>query len=375
MFFISAFYNNKTIKMKKNYVLLFAVLFTALNVQVANAKIWRVNNKSNFNGTTLYGDNFGGTSSYPVFTEINNAVGWASVNNGDTLYVEGSSTTYASATVTKKLAIIGPGYFLNENPKTSNDLLSAQIGSISFNAGAAGSQLIGVSIIHVFPYYVHLNTNNLTVKRCWIADAVHINSGVSDIYILENFFSNSQTSTALILDFPYDLTTDLIFNNNVCQKTLIWSGSIQQCNNNVFDGPANVLNLQFTTPEFSNNILKPTNASVDINGGSKEKISYNIGTLSTQFGTANQNKVVSNMSSLFVSSGTTDGIYKLKSNSAGSNNGSDGTDRGAFGGSVVGNRYTLSGLAAIPVIYKLTTSGVATQQSGLSVTISARTIK
>lgn len=362
--------------MKKNHVLFFAaLLLAALNVQVASAKIWRVNNKSNYNGTSLYGDNFGGTASYPVFTQINNAVGWASVNNGDTLYVEGSVTVYAGATITKQLTIIGPGYFLNENPETSNDLLAAQIGTINFNAGSAGSQLIGVSVVHVYPYYIHLNTNNLTVKRCWIADAVSIASGVSDIFIVENFFSKTQTSTALILDYPYDLTTNLIFNNNVCQKTLIWNGPIQQCNNNLFDGPATTLNLQFTTAEFKNNILKPTNASVDINGGSKDKLSYNVGTLSTQFGTANNNKVVANISSLFVPSGTTDGQYKLKSNSAASNNGSDGTDRGAFGGSVVANRYTLSGLAAIPVIYNITTSGVATTASGLTITISARTIK
>ena len=81
------------------------------------------------------------------------------------------------------------------------------------------------------------------------------------------------------------------------------------------------------------------------------------------------------MTNLFVQTGTDDGKYQLKANSAGSNNGSDGTDRGAFGGAVASNRYTLSGLAAIPVVYNLTTSGVATSASGLSVTISARTIK
>lgn len=80
------------------------------------------------------------------------------------------------------------------------------------------------------------------------------------------------------------------------------------------------------------------------------------------------------MSTLFFTSGSADGAYKLKQNSAGSGNGSDGTDLGVFGGQPP-NRYTLSGLAAIPVVYKLTTSGVATQQNGLSVTISARTIK
>ena len=109
--------------MKKNHVLLLAVFFTVFNAQFANAKIWRVNNKSNFNGTSLYGDNFGGTSTYPVFKEINDGVNWANVNDNDTLYVEGSTSVYAAASITKKLVVIGPGYFLSENPKTSNDLL------------------------------------------------------------------------------------------------------------------------------------------------------------------------------------------------------------------------------------------------------------
>ncbi|MEP6844563.1 MAG: hypothetical protein ABI861_01100, partial [Panacibacter sp.] len=51
-----------------------------------------------------------------------------------------------------------------------------------------------------------------------------------------------------------------------------------------------------------------------------------------------------------------------------------GTERGVFGGAATINRYTLSGLAAIPVIYQVSTSGVATP-TGLPVTIKARTIK
>ena len=111
--------------MKKNHLLFVAVIIISLTVQTANANIWRVNNKSNFNGTSLYGDNFGGSSTYPVFNQISQAVGWAGVVNNDTLYIEGSTTIYAGATVTKKLAIIGTGYFLTENPKVTNDALES----------------------------------------------------------------------------------------------------------------------------------------------------------------------------------------------------------------------------------------------------------
>src|SRR5205085_10855360 len=98
--------------MKKIYLLLAVLIFAVCNVEIANAKIWRVNNKSNYNGTSLYGDNFGGTSTYPVFKQMSDAVNWAGVVNNDSLYVEGSTTVYAGTTVTKKLIIIGAGFFL-----------------------------------------------------------------------------------------------------------------------------------------------------------------------------------------------------------------------------------------------------------------------
>ena len=377
---MNIFYNTLKLKiMKKNHVLILAVLFTAFNVQIANAKIWRVNNKSNYNGTSLYGDNLGGTASYPVFAQIDQAVGWASTADNDTIYVEGSTSVYTYTTLTKKLVLIGTGYFLTENPKTTNDVLESKITRIYVNV--AGCQIIGMNVAYISNTadgIVYISANDVTVKRCRLEKGVQFATSLTNVYILENFFSSVLNTNAFFTNGNSGFVppTNITFNNNICQKVLTWNAwPIQQCNNNVFDGPANVLNLQFTTSEFTNNILKPTNASVNINSGNTEKLTYNIGTSATQFGTANGNKVVADMTTLFVTAGTTDGKYKLQTNSPGSHNGSDGTDRGAFGGSVVSNRYTLSGLAAIPVIYKLTTSGVATQQDGLSVTISARTIK
>lgn len=368
--------------MKKIYFLIMSATILLLNVHTASAKIWRVNNKSNYNGTSIYGDNLGGTSTYPVFNQINQAVGWAAVVDNDTLYVEGSTTVYASATVTKKLAIIGAGYFLTENPKVTNDALEAKVSQLTLNV--QGSSVIGLNIVvngYASDGKVYVNANGITVKRCRIERGIQFATELTDVYILQNFFSNISATNAFYTNgyASFIAPTGIIFNNNICQKTLNWNAwPVKQCKNNVFDGPVNAspnLQLQFTTSEFSNNILKTTNASVNINGGNKEKLTYNIGTLSTQFGTANSNKVIADMTTLFIAPGTSDGKYQLKANSQGSKNGSDGTDRGAFGGAVAQNRYTLSGLANIPVIYKLTTSGVATQSSGLSVTISARTIK
>jgi len=376
--------------MKKKYVLIIITSITAcvfFAVQ-ANATIWRVNNKSNYNGSTLYGENFGGSPAYPVFAQIDQAVAFGIVNSGDTLHVEGSTTTYDFAIITKRLVIIGTGYLLTDNPKTSSTALETRISRIFFNAGSDSSQLIGVSVVsagNVADAIVYVNVNGVVVKRCRIDIGVEFGGGLVDVYILQNYFSNTSVSNALFTNgnVTFVPPTEITFNNNICRKTLVWGTPatnpttfwpILQCNNNVFDGPDNLAtpNLAFSTGEFKNNILMPVNAKVNISA-SAGVIAYNIGTLSTQFGTADNNLVVPAITSLFVTSTSTDGAYQIANGSQANNTGSDGTDRGAFGGAAVIDRYTLSGLAAIPVIYQITTSGATS--TNLPVTISARTIK
>ncbi|MCC7232973.1 MAG: hypothetical protein IT242_08530, partial [Bacteroidia bacterium] len=135
----------------------------------------------------------------------------------------------------------------------------------------------------------------------------------------------------------------------------------------------NVLNLEFLTSDFSNNILIPTNATVNLTA-SPGQISYNIGTQNTQFGTTNNNLVVPAITTLFTGGTSTDGYYQIQAGSQAYQNSSDGSDRGVFGGASQ-SRYTLSGLAPVPVVYEATSTGVVSPTSGLPVTVKARTIK
>ena len=366
--------------MKTTQLLFFAALIIAtLFTQQASAKIWRVNNKSNYDGATLYGDNLGGTPAYPVFPQIDDALKAGSntlIAAGDTLYVEASSIPYAQADIDRKLIIIGSGYFLSQNPHVSTTTDSSCIGQVNFNTGSEGSQIIGMSNVNSVTYpFFYINVSSITIKRCYLRHTVQLANSLSDVYIVENFFSSTDDGNALNANATYPVyPVDLVFNNNICNKSLVWSGPIVQCNNNIFDGPANTIKLQFTTSDFKNNILKSLNATTNINNGTNENVSYNIGTSSSQFGTANNNLViVSSINSIFVSSSSPDGTYQILSGSVASKSGSDGADRGAFGGVAVADRYTLSGLAAIPVIYSVSTTGATS--TDLPVTIGARTIK
>ncbi len=369
---------------KKTLLSVAAVLVTIFLTSNVYAKTWRVNNKSNYDGSALFGDNYGGTAGFPVFKELQQAHDFGSVQSGDTIQVEASLDPYAPASLAKQLTIVGEGFFLSENVNVSISGIDSKIYRIDFQPGAEFSKVMGMTFFGTgyavgYPY---INTDNITISRCWIQQGVFIGSGVSTANVVDNFFPATGVTNAITGGgYGYIPPTDLIFNNNICQKTLLWSTDINtpweilQCNNNVFDGPPNTQNLQFLTSDFKNNILKSVNAGVNINNGTNTNLEYNVGTLATQFGTANNNLVVPDMTTIFVgpSGQSTDGKYQLKPGSPASGNGSDGTDRGAFGGAVVSKHYTLSGLAPIPVIYEVSTPGPTS--TDLPVTIKARTIK
>ncbi|MEP7106387.1 MAG: hypothetical protein ABI760_00365 [Ferruginibacter sp.] len=358
----------------KQPLIVSAIVLLICFTQQANAKIWRVNNNAN----ATNGSNLGGSPGFPVFEQLfGNATNSANGNNlvkiGDTVHLEGSTNNYAGGDLTKKLTIIGPGFFLNENPNTSNNVLPAKLTYITFTTGSSGSQLIGV---HVggSSYGVSINVSDILVRRCKVDVDLSLYYGISDIRILQNFFSRVSTATTITTS-GYGFPTDVIFNNNIILGNLVLpvGYAMLECKNNVFAGPSisSSPSIRMYVGSFQNNLLKDPSAIVDINGGTNMNVTYNTGADAAQFGTTNNNLVIADMSTLFVAAGTSDGKYQLKPGSA---NGSDGTERGAYGGASVINRYTLSGLAPIPVIYDISTSGVA-DATGLPVIIKARIIK
>lgn len=357
--------------MKKAIIIASAI--AALASTQAEAKIWRVNNQG-----------------YQAdFAQINQAVADPNVLAGDTLHVEGSTVEYNSATITKPLIIIGAGYFLADNPKTTNNGLATNVGYITFSNGSENSQLIGMSVNSTFG--VEVNTSDITIKRNKLKSFVRVTYSISNITIVQNYFENTSSSSSAIAVSTFGFPSNLRFNNNIVQRPLAIQDNATytflECNNNIFDlavVPSSGYSLQFYAASFRNNILVNNTATVKINGITNfsttpnAAVSHNIGTSSiVHFGTANNNLVLTNISTIWNTATTAspDGKYRLANNSAASGNGYGGVDRGAYGGAAVSNRYTPSGLAPVPVIYEVSTSGVATPGTGLNITIKARTVE
>lgn len=340
--------------MKKIFPLC-ALLF--ILCQNASAKIWRVNN------------NLGIAAD---FTDLPAAVTAAAA--GDTIMVEASASSYSAPTLTKKLVIIGTGYFFTDatpNPKTQANTNVSNIGSPYFNAGSAGSVVEGCSIAAVY-----LNESNITLERNNISN-----------YVYPGFAANSISNNDTIRqNFIYGLIAGnatakasnlLVYNNIFNGLGVGFSSNVNNIsgyfinNDFLYNSASSCAN--FT---FQNNIFYSANFGSYLSSNSF----FNNITNNTGLPSGNGNQLSVNLDNVFVgySSGTgfsSDGRYKLKTGSpavgAGSLN-SVTVDCGAFGGPAP---YILSGMPSIPSIYVLTVpSSVPSGATNMNITISSTTV-
>ena len=323
--------------------LIFSLIPISLSLAI-QAKVWRVNNNAAMNA------NF-----------ISFVAAQSTVSANDTLYFEGSTVSYGDITVSKPLVIIGPGYFLDENPQTQSTAISTKFGKVVYNSGSTGSVITGVNV----QTSMTISESNISVIKCLLNGTITLNSttsSIGSIFIFCNYMTNgisssgsNPISSVLICNNHvsfYDLFNDCIgFGTNV-------SGVIT---NNVSDGDIGVSNFK-----LSNNIVRSGTVSLNNN------IFYNNIGNGTQFPTENYNQQNVIMTDVFIGTtgNSTDGQWQLKQYSPAIGKGNDNTDCGMFGGS---SPYVLSGLPSIPAIYEITMPATGDNINGIDVTIKAKT--
>ncbi len=322
------------------FVLVFA-LFTSVS---SFAKIWRVNNTGN------PGD----------FTTIQNAHNDANVLAGDTLHIEPSVVSYGALTMTKKLIILGPGYFLLQNPNNQFHNLSAKVHGISFNGGSSGSVIAGLEITTT----IYIRVNQIAILRCnFNGQAININHNGNSA--LNNILINGNYSVTLNDNYNSYVVTNLLISNNYI-KGLDYGGNVSATlDNNIFhDITGNALKISNSV--LKNNILYNYSGAFQFTNCS---FYNNLDTLSN-VPVGNGNLRAVSMSTVFVGgAGTsTDGQWVLSENSPAKGAGVEGIDCGIFGGS---NPYKLSGLPAIPSIYFLNVPA-SSNGNNLQVTVSIK---
>lgn len=341
--------------MKKQFTL---TLIISLISSIGFAKIWRVNNNAGITAD---------------FTTLQAAHDGASA--GDTVYLESSPTSYGGLNCTKKLAIIGTGFFLDQNPDLQAFSLPSQAGAITLNTGSAGSSVEGLSLngsaLNIYSNDVVVRRNNLGGTGNGIPDyyvgAVNIYNGASNVLITQNFFiqvGNNSTSTGILIS--NNLLAANGYGGDATGEACVslTSNSVAIIKNNVIRRGI----LRCYNSNLTNNII--FKGSLD---GTGNLSSNNIGN-ATQFGSANSNQQNVDMTTVFVMAGSTDGYFKLKTGSPAIGAGYGSTaqnpvDAGIYGGSTP---YMLSGIPAIPSIYFFSNKPVGSNSDPIDVQIKVR---
>ncbi len=331
--------------MKTKTILIFAIILaTVCTLQAAK---YRVNN----------------TGGGAHFSNIPDAI--AAASPGDTLYIEGTSLTYAGFTLTKPLVFIGPGYFLPENNMTQANPNPATVSSFSLHDGSDGTVIQGLTIsgkITVSDSNIVITRNRFTTgdDMC-----ITILNNMTNIIISQNYIRNSTGSwnNNPTVYFNNNVTGVIITNNIILNPygngscITMSAGSQAQINNNVFDR-----NLNLVNSNVYNNIMISGSASFSVCN-----VQANIGN-ATQFNLPDNQQNV-DMNLVFQNSfPSTDGKFQLIDDpgNPAKGYGLGGVDCGPFG---TNSPYRLSGVPPVPAVYFFWGEPTGTTTGGLPTSV------
>lgn len=315
-------------------------------------------------GTIITVDN--NASGGGQFTDVPSAISASS--QGDTIYLAGSSTSYGTFTLDRKLTIIGAGY----NPPTQFNLPSTA-SNITLGIGSDGSKIMGITVNSVNSSG-STNTNNITIERCNINQlGVGINS---DNWVIQNNILN---------------IISLGNNSNILVRNNIIRGQLSSSND-----PSVLISNNIFTSTSSGSIFSNVSHAVITNnifyfgrspqGASQSTFNNNItyqtanNTLPYGDNSGSGNQVAVNPMFVNAPTGTFDlgNDYQTQAASPANSAGTDGTDIGIYGsvrpfpiGGVA--PYIISAPPAVPQIMEMNILNASLNQGdSLQVHIRAR---
>jgi hypothetical protein len=248
----------------------------------------------------------------------------------DIIMVEGSLVNYGDIVITKKVNIVGPGYFLTENTGLQATVQSAVVNGITLNSGADGSSISGLRFGLANPAVMVNGVSNISISNSYFpvvtnGEGIRLTGTGSNIFVKGNYFDNSWI--AINTTGSYN---GVIISNNYIIHIFTGSTSLFTVTNNIIT--SNDASLQ--NADIRNNIFTYSGYG-PINNATGSIIKYNVFGSSSQSGADGTNTFSASPTSLFIgaSGNTTDTQWKLKSGSPAINAGESGVDCGMYGGS------------------------------------------
>jgi hypothetical protein len=279
------------------------------------------------------------------YTDLQAAIDGAT--NGDTLYVHGSPTNYGTIYLNRNLTLIGTGY----NPQKDNPLVSSittlYLDSVPGIKGCSNSKIYGFNFTsQLIQSASGYGCNNITIGLNRINQLQFQPAFANNIIIKQN-----------IINYVYIISNcnNLILRNNIMYYTTSY---FQNCNsvlitNNLYYYVT--VSTGVTLPDFStvtNNIFLNTHPNSNFATYNNNLI-FNSGADLLPYGNNTGTGNINGSAPQFVNVPDYNGVnlaynYRLATNSAGHNAGTDGTDVGPFGG--IDPLPNLFGTPAVPQI-------------------------
>lgn len=259
---------------------------------------------------------------------------------GDTIYIAGSDISYESVVLTKRLNLIGPGYFLGQAfPQSRTESLSATMVDVRISPTAAGSHLSGLDVSS----NIRVQADDCIVQRCRAGTVILGDNSSS----APDFALRSSIHQCILFRVQVVRARDFLVSNCILQKNGgihadSATGSIGTFFQNTIIGGESFWWRSRFEFRLENNIVF-MNLESDLNI-LKSNTNFQI----------SKNNFLSHLkaseflsSSLFIRKGAEDAQWQLTLNAdnPARGKGAFGEDLGAFGGATP---YVLSGIPAVP---------------------------
>ncbi|MCB2207137.1 MAG: hypothetical protein KQH67_02465 [Bacteroidetes bacterium] len=346
----------------KNLSLFLLFAFVILSLNISKADTWRVNNNP------LYTEGCD-----HCFSQLQDAVNSPLVNPGDTIHIEASTTDYEGVDITKRLVIIGTGYFLDENGPLQQNQLSATIkGDVNLMEGSEGTKLIGLRIKGSYAE-IGIFTNDISIERCY--------SGSAGIFFQNNDWSisNIEIDRCYLSQISRIGYPDPINNLHITNCYIDGGAYLPGEGANQYTGvfAHNVVNGKLGGSngiDYYNNIFKGEFPEGD---NSTSNVFNNIFTDELPDWLSESDNMFMPEGTVFVAEGSTDGILQVNPPNICPEcyegydpGGANDVEIGMFGGNTP---YFLSGIPNIPTVYKLHSNTNVYQSDTTHVAISTCT--
>ena len=341
----------------------FAVLM--LYAFMSKATIWRVNNNPNY----TQGCNH-------CFSSLQTAIDDSTVMAGDTIHLEASPILYLGpgnyngVNLNKRLVILGPGYFLNENSGLQNNTTSATLAKLYFLSGSDYSVVNGISIAHgagSIDRAIEINnSSHISIEGCYLTRIYfNNNSPISDIVIKKSFITDEiDDQFGADLSNLYISNSCILGNLHLRRASYARSGEIIHC---VLGKNSSTIDVTSAINMYNNIIY--FGSFIQWNNGTNIHDNIFIQNLPSWLTGGNNTPLPD--STVFANTGSQDSSYNVKPTCSVCYTGfPTGTETiGIYGGA---DPYRLSGIPNIPTIYQLQ-SPLNIQQGGtINVDISTR---